>query len=231
MLPQLRAVLQGDDPIWKLNLLHLAQGAGLVKQLRAELLQLSTHATTDEVTEGVQELAQTLLREQDAWQAQQASDDARENARLAALAAAQAALSSASNWLQRATAYALEFGTLTPHTEAELDAAERELGMELPGDYRAFLLHLGGCYAGVSVHGLRNSGLLGRESMVELTRDFLADGSPLPQPCCVFSDDGCGNPMYLLPDGGAWLFDHDNGEHVKLADSLQALVLDCLPPL
>ena len=137
LLPQLRAVLQGDDPIWKLNLLHLAQGAGLVKQLQAELLQLSTHATTDEVTEGVQELAQTLLREQDAWQAQQASDDARENARLAALAAAQAALSSASNWLQRAAAFTLEFDTLTPHTEAELDAAERELGMALPGDYRA----------------------------------------------------------------------------------------------
>lgn len=103
--------------------------------------------------------------------------------------------------------------------------------MDLPADYRVFLLQLGGCFAGVSVHGLHNSAMLERESMVELTREFLADGSPLPQPCCVFSDDGSGNPMYLLPDGSAWLFDHDNGEHVKLADSLQALVLSHLPPL
>lgn len=221
LLPQLRAVLQGDDPIWKLNLLQLAQAAGLVAPLRPDLQRLVTQATTGDVAEGVLDLAQTLLQEEDAWQAQRTSEDAREATRTAAL-------SPASGWLQRAAAFTLEFDTLTPHTEAELDAAERELGMALPADYRAFLLHLGGCYAGVSVHGLRNSGLLGRESMVELTRDFLADGSPLPQPCCVFSDDGSGNPMYLLPDGSAWLFDHDNGEHVKLADSLQALVLEHL---
>ena len=225
LLPQLRTVLQGHGAIWKLNLLQLAQAAGLVAQLRPDLQRLIAKATASDPAEGVQDLAQTLLRDEDAWQARQAE----EAARLAALAAAKVGLSPTSDWLQRATAFALEFGALTPHTEAELDAAARELGMALPADYRAFLRQLGGCYAGVSVHGLRNSGLLGRESMVEMTRECLADGCPLPQPCCVFSDDGSGNPMYLLPDGSVWLFDHDNGDHQKLADSLQAFVLSCLP--
>lgn len=116
LLPQLRVVLHGNDSIWKLNLLHLAQGAGLVKQLRAELLQLSTQATTGEVAEGVQDFAQTLLREQDAWQAHQASEDARETARIAALAAAKVGLSSASDWLQR--------GRLRPRIR-HLDAPHR----------------------------------------------------------------------------------------------------------
>ena len=132
-------------------------------------------------------------------------------------------------WLQRAAAFAQELGqTPHPHTDAELDAAERELGMALPADYRALLRELGGRYVGVSVYGLRNTNLLEPRSMIDLTREFIADACPLPQPCCVFGFDGSGNPEYLLPDGSAWLYDHDNGETVKLANSLRELVLDCL---
>ena len=77
--------------------------------------------------------------------------------------------------------------------------------MPLPADYRALLRELGGSHVGVTVYGLRNSSLLEQRSMIDLTREFIADGWPLPLPCCVFGFDGSGNPMYLLPDGSAWL--------------------------
>ncbi|ARU04956.1 hypothetical protein CCO03_09930 [Comamonas serinivorans] len=117
---------------------------------------------------------------------------------------------------------------LWPHTACELDAAEAALGMRLPLSYRRFLGEFGGCWAGLDVYGLRNDDLLQSTSMVELTREFLDDGWPLPRPCCVFSIDGAGNPIYFDAVGQVCLFDHDLGQASLLAPDFDALMRDVL---
>jgi hypothetical protein len=111
-----------------------------------------------------------------------------------------------------------------PHGDAELDAAEVQLGMRLPAAYRAFLREFGGCWAGLEIHGLRNDDVLEARSMLDLTRDFRADGWPLPARCCVFSFDGSGNPIYLDEAGRVCMHDHDAGQTVLLHASFAALM-------
>lgn len=64
LAPHCRRILEGDDDIWKLNLIvHVvAHSFDLAKVLRPELTRIATHPTASEVIEGVNAEANRLLQ-------------------------------------------------------------------------------------------------------------------------------------------------------------------------
>ena len=117
-----------------------------------------------------------------------------------------------------------EFLSGEPVSEAEIAAAEQQLGMPFPAPYRALLLRFGAnCYLGVEIDDLAQ--------VVENTkwvRRHFAQHETLPaellQQGIAFAGDGSGN-YFMLHDGAVWLPDHDSGECVREAESLEAFLL------
>ena len=111
-----------------------------------------------------------------------------------------------------------------PVSEAEIAAAEQELGTPFPALYRALLLRFGAnCYLGIEIDDLTQ--------VVENTkwvRRHFAQHETLPaellQQGIAFAGDGSGN-YFMLHDGAVWLPDHDSGECVRKAESLEAFLL------
>ena len=111
-----------------------------------------------------------------------------------------------------------------PVSEAEIAAAEQELGTLFPALYRALLLRFGAnCYLGVEIDDLAQ--------VVENTkwvRRHFAEHETLPagllQQGIAFAGDGSGN-YFMLHDGAVWLPDHDSGECVREAESLETFLL------
>ena len=111
-----------------------------------------------------------------------------------------------------------------PVSEAEIAAAEQELGTPFPALYRALLLRFGtNCYLGIEIDDLAQ--------VVENTkwvRRHFAQHETLPaellQQGIAFAGDGSGN-YFMLHDGAVWLPDHDSGECVRKAESLEAFLL------
>ena len=96
-----------------------------------------------------------------------------------------------------------EFLSGEPVSEAEIAAAEKELGTPFPALYRALLLRFGAnCY--LARHETLPAGLL--------------------QQGIAFAGDGSGN-YFMLHDGAVWLPDHDSGECIQEAESLEAFLL------
>ena len=117
-----------------------------------------------------------------------------------------------------------EFLSGEPVSEAEIAAAEKELGTPFPALYRALLLRFGAnCYLGIEIDDLAQ--------VVENTkwvRRHFARHETLPagllQQGIAFSGDGSGN-YFMLHDGAVWLPDHDSGECIREAESLEAFLL------
>ena len=112
-----------------------------------------------------------------------------------------------------------------PVSEAEITAAEQELGTPFPALYRAMLLRFGAnCYLGIEIDDLAQ--------VVENTkwvRRHFAEHETLPagllQQGIAFAGDGSGN-YFMLHEGAVWLPDHDSGECTREAESLETF-LDC----
>ena len=117
-----------------------------------------------------------------------------------------------------------EFLSGDPVSEAEIAATEQELGTPFPALYRALLLRFGAnCYLGIEIDDLTQ--------VVENTkwvRLHFARHETLPtgllQQGIAFAGDGSGN-YFMLHDGAVWLPDHDSGECIREAESLEAFLL------
>lgn len=117
-----------------------------------------------------------------------------------------------------------EFLSGDPVSEAEITAAEQELGTPFPCLYRALLLRFGAnCYLGVEIDDLAQ--------VVENTKwvhRHFAEHETLPagllQHGIAFAGDGSGN-YFMLHEGAVWLPDHDNGECTREAESLETFLL------
>lgn len=117
-----------------------------------------------------------------------------------------------------------EFLSGEPVSEAEIAAAEKELGTPFPALYRALLLRFGAnCYLGIEIDDLTQ--------VVENTkwvRLHFARHETLPagllQQGIAFAGDGSGN-YFMLHNGAVWLPDHDSGECIREAESLEAFLL------
>ena len=117
-----------------------------------------------------------------------------------------------------------EFLSGEPVSEAEIAAAEKELGTPFPALYRALLLRFGAnCYLGIEIDDLAQ--------VVENTkwvRRHFARHETLPagllQQGIAFAGDGSGN-YFMLHDGAVWLPDHDSSKCIQEAESLETFLL------
>ncbi|MFI9626523.1 SMI1/KNR4 family protein [Streptomyces sp. NPDC052042] len=116
------------------------------------------------------------------------------------------------------------YGAGTPTDRTELESALSSLGVGLDPDYAEFVERFGGCYVGVAVYGLRNSDLLERVSVVDLTLRFRRDGWPGTDRGLVVSFDLAGNPLVLTPGGPVTSYDHDAGRTYVIAPGFAALL-------
>lgn len=117
----------------------------------------------------------------------------------------------------------------TPATDEEIQYAENELGIKFHDDYKCFIKNFGGAYAGIAIHAFRNSNMLGKETVIDLTkwaRESFADDprSSLINKSYVISDDGSGNPIMICEDGKVIIAYHDCDEYEDLAGSLSELL-------
>ena len=117
-----------------------------------------------------------------------------------------------------------EFLSGEPVSEAEIAAAEQELGTPFPALYRALLLRFGtNCYLGIEIDDLAQ--------VVENTkwvRRHFARHETLPaellQQGIAFAGDDSGN-YFMLHDGAVWLPDHDSGECIREVESFEVFLL------
>jgi hypothetical protein len=94
----------------------------------------------------------------------------------------------------------------------EINAAERELGIPLPADYKEFIHRYGGGHVGAfAVRGLRCDSMMGGDNFIQHTQWYRKEGWPGTDKWAVFSNDHGGNPIGFDADGKVWIFDHDFG--------------------
>jgi cell wall assembly regulator SMI1 len=114
---------------------------------------------------------------------------------------------------------------------AEIDSAQRTLGVTFSDDYREFLSRYGGAMVGpYPVYGLSRAEPMDTRlwSVVDVTEHFRQQSWPGSDKWYVISMDHAGNPVGIDPDGMAISFDHDAGEMVLVAESLDAYLQYCL---
>jgi hypothetical protein len=108
--------------------------------------------------------------------------------------------------------------------ENEINAAEAQLGIRFPADYKQFLLRYGGAQLKASgVAGLRPWQFASRDnwSVVGVTQSFRKQEYPGSERWIIFSDDGFGNPIGLDSAGRVWISDHNSCEFVCLESSFE----------
>lgn len=119
-----------------------------------------------------------------------------------------------------------------PATSQEVAAAAQALGRNFHDDYAEFLRRYGGATVGsYPVFGIRVAEVMGnRDTVVEMTRRFQAQGWPGTSEWYIISMDGAGNPIGVSQDGKVWISDHDVGEVSVIANDFEDfLVRRCLP--
>ena len=118
-----------------------------------------------------------------------------------------------------------------PATLEEIKEAEKELEVRLDDDYKEFIQKFGGAFAGIAIHAFSNGSSIGKETMIELTKQgrkiaHVNKFFPALNKCYVIADDGSGNPIGINPKGQVILFDYDTGEETMLAESFELLIKD-----
>jgi hypothetical protein len=114
----------------------------------------------------------------------------------------------------------------------EVDAAELEVGVKLPEDYKEFVCRYGGAIVGpFPIYGLRNVEPMGRRdsSMPAITKSFREYGWRGVEKWAVISTDHCGNPVGLDAMGKVWISDHDYGSIELLVPNFEGYIREwCL---
>src|SRR5690349_8875404 len=120
-------------------------------------------------------------------------------------------------WKRLAADYA-EFADAAapPATAEEINAAERQLGLPFPPQYRELLLRYGGAYVGqYEILGVREPALSRgeeperRNQVVAENEEYRRNRWPAIDRVLVFCTDGSGNPIGFGPDGRVWKSDHN----------------------
>lgn len=115
-----------------------------------------------------------------------------------------------------------------PSKMEDIICAEKELEMEFDKDYVFFLLRYGGSLIGEKeVYGLHNCGLMGDETVVDLTKRFREDTGE-DDGWLVMGTDYTGNPIGIDKEGKVMMLDYDFGETSILAESLEVYILQSL---
>jgi hypothetical protein len=107
---------------------------------------------------------------------------------------------------------------------AEVVAAEQDVGIPLPEDYKAFVCRYGGAVVGpFPIFGLRKATPMGRDqaSFVDITKGFRRQRWPGVEKLAVISQDHSGNPVGIDSEGRVWISDHDHGALQVIADSFE----------
>ncbi|MBP9694685.1 MAG: SMI1/KNR4 family protein [Alphaproteobacteria bacterium] len=109
-------------------------------------------------------------------------------------------------------------------TPEQIKAIENSLGVNFTDNYRKFLeIYDYAFVPGYIIYGV-NSIEGRRKSNVFDNTKFYKEVQKWPgiENWYVISDDGCGNPIGIDPEGRVWLSDHDSGfEKIKLADDFE----------
>jgi SMI1 / KNR4 family (SUKH-1) len=108
---------------------------------------------------------------------------------------------------------------------AEVTAAERNIGITLPEDYKEFIRRYGGAIVGpFPIYGLRRSEPMGDDSssFLEVTKSFRLDHWSGTDKWVIISIDHAGNPVGLDADGKVWISDHDARAIQLLAPNFEA---------
>lgn len=116
--------------------------------------------------------------------------------------------------------------TKNASTELELNKAELELNVTLNEEYKFFIKTFGGCYVGLDIFGINNSEDLEQVTFIDLTISYRKQGYPNMEDKYVISFDGSDNPISMNDKGEVFLFDHDNGNCSKIANSFSELISD-----
>lgn len=109
-----------------------------------------------------------------------------------------------------------------PATEQSIDDLEAAVGFPLAGDYKEFVRRFGAGIVGpYAVYGLGRGTAMGKseDSALRMTKHFRDDKWPCTDRWLIVSTDHGGNPVGLDAAGCVWMFDHDFGGLIHLADS------------
>ncbi|MGC4002693.1 MAG: SMI1/KNR4 family protein [Pirellulales bacterium] len=107
---------------------------------------------------------------------------------------------------------------------AEIDDASNEIGIPFSSDYRSFLLTFGAAIVGpYPIYGLRPVEVMGDDSwsVVEMTKQFRAEGVASAHEWIIFSSDHAGNPVGMDRVGKIWIYDHDFGGVAPAAENFE----------
>lgn len=118
-----------------------------------------------------------------------------------------------------------------PVSIEEIAKAENHLGVQFSDDYREFIQNYGGAIVGAyPIFGLRHAGPMDENlwSVVDVTMRFRKEGWPSAGELYVVSTDHAGNPIMIANDGAVISYDHDFREIVRVADTFEDFVLQCL---
>lgn len=114
---------------------------------------------------------------------------------------------------------------------AEVIAAEREIGLSLPEDYKEFIRRYGGAIVGpFPIYGLRLAEPMGNGecSFLERTNHFRQQHWAGTDEWVIISMDHAGNPVGLDSVGQVWISDHDARAIQPLAPNFEAYLWRCL---
>ena len=115
-----------------------------------------------------------------------------------------------------------------PSKIEDIICAEKELAMEFDKDYVFFLLRYGGSLiGGKEIYGLHNCGLMGDETVVDLTKRFREDTGE-DDGWLVIGTDYTGNPIGIDKEGKVMMLDYDFEETGVLAESFEDYILQSL---
>jgi len=114
-----------------------------------------------------------------------------------------------------------------PVHPSEIEKAEKTLGVQLPDDYKEYLLHFGsGGLPAYSILGLNEHTLNLVGDLVNVTLEFRQNWLPEEyKDMVVICEDHAGNPIGFLPDNPTiFVLDHDFGGKFDLAPTFEGFL-------
>lgn len=120
-----------------------------------------------------------------------------------------------------------------PASDEEINRAENILNIKFNDQYIQFIKLFGGAFGGISIHAFNNGSLIGKATVIELTKKFRETYNDLDKAILnsfyIVSDDGSGNPILMNTGGEIFIFLHDSYEIEYLYGSLEELLIKSFP--